>query len=354
MGTLLIKNGTVFDGENFINADIYAKDGVIEKIEKGITSPAGFVYDAAGKSVLPGLVDAHMHIRGMSPDGWAAPADAACFPFGVTAAADASSRLGNSTVAESFGIKCAALPICDVKPEPIFDAVEKKLEDYGEHAAGIKLCYDSTFSPWLKDVKPLAAICDFAHKKGLAVTVHTSFCPVPMSELLSVLQKGDIATHVYHGGGYTVAEDDFKCILDAKKRGVIIDSGIAGSFHADFSIFKNAVDAGALPDIMSTDMTKQLLFTRGGRYGLTMCMSIAKELGMAEKDIFRAVTSSAGKALGRSWGMLKVGGPADIAVLEYGEEPIDIANKDGYRIKTDNGYKCLLTVSDGIIVHRCR
>ena len=61
---------------------------------------------------------------------------------------------------------------------------------------------------------------------------------------------------------------------------------------------------------------------RGGKYGLTMCMSMARDMGMTENDVFRAVTSNPAKALGEEgkWGCLKVGGKADIAVLDYTDE----------------------------------
>jgi len=352
MASILIKNGRIFDGENFRYADIFAKDGIIEKIDTDIIESAGYVYDAVGKTVLPGLIDVHTHLRGLTRPGFTVYPDSSCFPFGVTAAADAGASQGDASVIDTFGIKCVAIALSSVK-EPInFDMLKKRIEAYGDKTAGVKVFYDKNETPFITDVTPLEKICEYAHGINLPVTVHTSNCPVPMSDLLAVLKAGDIATHIYHGGGHTVAEDYFASALDAKKRGVLLDAGLASRYHVDFEIFKNAIAAGAEPDLISTDMTNTQLFTKGGRYGLTMCMSIARHLGMNEADIFRTVTSSAGKALNREWGHLYEGGCADIAVLEYGYEPFDLTDQSGHRVNSELGYKCLLTVADGLVVYR--
>ena len=50
--------------------------------------------------------------------------------------------------------------------------------------------------------------------------------------------------------------------------------------------------------------------------------------------------------------MLKVGGTADIAVLDKNGECIDMTDKDGNRFISDNSYRCLLTICDGNVVYR--
>ena len=184
--------------------------------------------------------------------------------------------------------------------------------------------------------------------------VHSSNSPVPMGELLEALRAGDILTHAYHGGKNNVSEDGYECIKEAKRCGVIIDAGFAGHVNTDFKVFGEAVHCGAIPDVISTDITKFSAYTRGGRYGMTMCMNIARTLGMQEEDIFRAVTSNPAKALGKEseWGYLQVGRIADIAVLDYTDEGFDLTDKAGNHIESQKGYRCVLTVSDGQVVYR--
>lgn len=353
MGTILIKNSRIFDGEKFLTGDVFIRDGIIETLGGVSEETAGFTYDAAGATVLPGLVDVHMHIKGLSPDRWAAPADSSCLPFGVTAAADASSVFGNRETFAAYGIQARAFVLTGTrKSAERLAQVERDLQKYGDYAAGIKLCYDGNDDPNIRDAEALAEISLFAKERGLRLTVHTSNCPIPMAEVLSAMNPGDIATHIYHGGGHTVAEDDFACLREAKRRGVLLDAGLAGSGHVDFTIMKNAIAAGLTPDLISTDLVKQNAFRSGGRYGLPMCMSIARDLGMAEEKIFRSVTSVAGKALGTDWGRLQVGGRADLCVLEYGDAPYRLTDRGGCCVTNSTGYKCNLTVLNGEIAYR--
>lgn len=61
---LLIKNGQIFDAVHnapYI-ADILVKDGKIAEIGENLTAEGAEIYDAAGKKVYPGFVEAHGHI----------------------------------------------------------------------------------------------------------------------------------------------------------------------------------------------------------------------------------------------------------------------------------------------------
>jgi dihydroorotase (multifunctional complex type) len=62
---LLIKNGTVYVNHDFMPTNIGVKDGKIQYLlnpqEDGFS--ADKVIDAAGKHVLPGLIDSHVHMR---------------------------------------------------------------------------------------------------------------------------------------------------------------------------------------------------------------------------------------------------------------------------------------------------
>ena len=59
MASILIRNGTVWDGERFFTADVLTDGNTVAKIEKNIAEDAEFVYDAAGQIVTAGLVDEH-------------------------------------------------------------------------------------------------------------------------------------------------------------------------------------------------------------------------------------------------------------------------------------------------------
>ena len=87
---------------------------------------------------------------------------------------------------------------------------------------------------------------------------------------------------------------------------------------------------------------------------MTMCMSIAKMLGMSEVEILRAVTSNPAKALDKEneWGHLSVVRCADIAIFDYTNEGFNLTDKSGNHIESETGYRCVLTVADGEVVYR--
>ena len=115
MGKILIKNGRVWDGQRFLEADVLTDGAVVARIAKVIEDEADFVFDAKGMTVSAGLVDAHMHIQGLSGPVYAISAEAACFPFGATAAIEAGGRLGNRETVEQLAVK--ALVFVDTKTE---------------------------------------------------------------------------------------------------------------------------------------------------------------------------------------------------------------------------------------------
>jgi len=64
--SLLIKNGRLIDPSQGIDEvmDVLVEKGVVKELGKGLSAPSGAeVVDAAGKCVVPGLIDMHVHLR---------------------------------------------------------------------------------------------------------------------------------------------------------------------------------------------------------------------------------------------------------------------------------------------------
>ena len=64
--TLLIKNARLIDGLGSIHPElqsIYIQDGIIAKIGRDIAVENTHVLDAGGTTVMPGLIDAHVHLQ---------------------------------------------------------------------------------------------------------------------------------------------------------------------------------------------------------------------------------------------------------------------------------------------------
>ena len=354
MAKILIKNGRIWDGEKFYYADVLTNGKLIEKIETNMTDDANYIYDAKGKIVSAGLVDTHTHLLVHPDDEYGIQAEMSCFPFGVTAAADAGRKIGNPEVLDYFMLKNVVFISTSIYNDSVdFIELDKLIKRFGSRVVGVKVYYD-TYVSQVTNIKILSEVCSFAQERGLRVMVHCSNSPTSMKSILQTLNPGDILTHVYHGGVNSGLDDNFLCVKEAQKRGVVIDSGFAGHVHTNFKVLRKAIEASALPDTISTDITKNSAYMRGGRFGMGMCMSIAKIAGMKEEDIFKAVTSTPAKVLGQeaNWGYLKVGRVADISVFDYTNEAFSLTDNEGNCIESEEGYRCVLTISDGQIVFR--
>ena len=349
---ILIQNGRIWDGEQFLFADIYIADGLVAEIAEHIEKSADFTYNATGQTVSAGFVDAHAHFRGISASIYGTPADSTCFPFGVTAAVDVSAMKGNQETLEMLAVKAAVLGFIGIKEDKAdFTAAEQALANYGDKVIGLKICFSR---PEAVTIAPLRQACEYARAKDLPLMVHCTDTPLPMADIVDCLSRGDIMTHPYHGGQNTAMDDDFACLRKAREKGIWLDAGFAGHVHTNFNVLRGAAKAGIFPDTISTDITKLSAFKRGGRYGMTMCMSMCRRVGMPEVDIFRAVTSSPAKMLGKEdkWGCLQVGKPADIAVVRETDESFSLVNRSGVKLESSAGYRCLLTIADGEIVYK--
>lgn len=342
MGTILIKNGRLWDGEKFLYDDLLTDGKKIARIGK-LTGTADFIYDAKGKTVSAGLVDLHVHTSGISSTEFGIQAEMSSFPFGVTAINNAGTAFANRALSD----------VCAVKNTVFISKSKEHLAEYGEKAVGVKVYFDTALNPKI-DVGILKDTCGFARENGLKVMVHCSDSPISMAEIVRNLSEGDIVTHVFHGGENNCTENSFEAFRIAKQKGIIMDSGFAGYVHTDFKNLSASFDAGYFPDTISTDITRCSAFKRGGRYGLTLCMSLARDFGMPEEAIFKAVTASPAEILGKGdeWGYLGEGRCADIAVLDYADEGYDMTDKAGNRAMSEKGYRCVLTVADGEIVYK--
>lgn len=352
--SILIKNGRIWDGREFFTGNVFIRDGKIVSVGDA-ADPAELVFDAAGRLVTPGLVDIHTHMRHISNERFGTLIETVCFTNGVTAAVDAGGdgpgdeRLLDHSAVDALVF--VSVPIRENRPD--FTETGETLARFGRRAIGLKVYFDSAGGQVL-DTSPLREVCEYAHRRSLRVMVHTNGSPTPMKGILEVLSEGDICTHAFHGGANSALEDHFASLRAAQQRGVVIDGGFAGTVHLDTEVLRSALQSGLVPDTVSTDITKMSAFARGGNYGLDLCMTVARALGMPEEEILRSVTYRAAKAVGQedSWGLLVPGRRGDLAVLDFGACPYEFRNADGSFLTGEEGYRCVLTVSAGEVVYR--
>lgn len=350
---ILIHGGTVWNGVDFSRCDILVKNGVITKIENSIKEKAEIEIDARNMIVSSGLIDLHTHIKDISPDSIGIEAKKISYPFGVTYLVDASASQGSESVISYTDRAISVLAeVKIINNKADFSYAEEVMSAYKDKVVGLKVYVDTSFvDVW--NTEPLKDICKYAKDRNLFVMVHTTNSPVSMLEIVDTLNKGDIISHAFHGGENNCSDDAFECLKKANEKGIYIDAALCAYYHIDYSIFRQAVRNSVCPDIISSDITKELEFISDVRYGLPICMSILQKLGLDTRSLFKAVTVNPSAILQKTPnnGCLNVGDLADIAIFKHEECNITLTDTANNIIELDKYLKCVLTMHNGRIVY---
>ncbi len=232
---VLFKNARVFDGERVsTNTDVLVRDGRIAEIGPGLSAPANAqTIDATGKTLLPGLIDAHTHAWG--------EALREALAFGVTTELDmftdaqlartlrAEQRAGD--VAERADLLSAGTlvtaprghgteygtPIPTItSPDSAQAFVDARLAEGSDY---IKLVFDDGAVYGLKwptlSRQTMRAVIEAAHKRGKLAVVHVGSA----AGARTAIEAGaDGLVHLFTD---TLAAADFAAIVKGRNAFVI-------------------------------------------------------------------------------------------------------------------------------------
>jgi len=352
---LVIKGGDLLDPSQKLRGkrDIGMRFGKIEAIEADIPAArANRVLDAAGKTVLPGLVDLHSHVY---PYGSAIgiPADE-LIPFqGTTTMVSAGDAGANNFAAFRRYVRgstrtrlYAFVHIANIGlsgfPEPeLFHLGFAHPEECGrtiaENAdiaigAKVRMSENVINQAGAEPLKRAVRACEIAGG-GARVMCHIGGVATPelMSEILDLLRAGDILTHCFTGfpnnaGKFTNIVQDGKLLpaaLAAKKRGVLFDVGHGGGSF-DFTVAEAAMQQGAMPDTLSSDIHVFSGNSPSVPY-LTNVMSKFMALGFTLDQVVQMASAVPGRIINRApmLGTLQVGAPADATLVELVQGPVE-------------------------------
>lgn len=368
----IIRGGRVIDPKNALDAiaDVAVENGKIAAVGDLKNAAAEKEVDARGCIVTPGLIDSHCHLAPLAALG--VPADAFCFPSGVTAAADAGStgcanyELLRPALMYAWVGKKVFLHVCpsglagfraqleNIDPDTFDEAATARLvEKFPGEIAGLKIRVGKETN---KDmgIAPLKRAKEMAEKLGLPLMVHCTDPALSMAEILACLGKGDIITHPYHGHGRTLLEaGGMDALAEARERGVYLDVGDAGR-HISFEVMRAAIARNLWPDTISTDATERGFYNKKTTFSLPFCVSKWLNLGMPLQQAVACVTQNAARMLGMETvaGALSAGMPADIAVFRLEEQPMTFFDGLGNALEGHQILHPLLTIKGGMIVYR--
>jgi dihydroorotase len=376
--TLLIKGGHVIDPKNGVDGvlDVAVADGRIALVGPNIeTTRARRVADAAGRYVVPGLIDLHAHVfYGTEDDAYlsnsftAVPPDSHSFRSGQTTLVDVGGagwrnfgQFKSQVIDRSRTRVLSFINIVGngMKGGPVeqnladMDArlTAMRIRQHRDLIVGIKVAHYSG-PEW----DPVTRAVDAGRDADVPVMIdfggHTP--PLPLEDLLlKHLRPGDILTHMYahvRGRVPIVGENGEvrPFVQEARKRGVLFDVGHGGGSF----LYRQAIPAtkeGFYPDIISTDLHTGSM--NGGMKDILNTMSKFLNLGMPLADVIKANTAKAADVIKRAeLGHLGVGAEADIAVLAIRRGTFGFIDSGGGRAPGDQKLECELTVKGGQIV----
>ena len=346
MYDLLIKGGEVIDPAQNIHGkkDIGVSGGKIAAVENEIASNIAYkVIDAKGKIVTPGLIDAHAHVANILTEV-SVPPDEIGVQTGVTTIVDSGStgyanfpgfreliisRARTDILCYLHAVPTgqAVLPDIwgwhDLNPE----ATLKVIEENRDIIKGIKIRANGGVIEKF-GIEAVKRAKKLASEAGLPLRVHTGVDDRTIDddkveaftrELLSVLDTGDIISHIYTPlpGGMIRADGTVVPELwDTLKRGVQLDVAHA-IFMFGFDRAKIGLEQGILPTVLSTDFSSPNLES-AVVLSLAVTMSKFMALGLSLEQVIAMTTLNAARMVNdeERRGSLKVGLPADITIAE--------------------------------------
>lgn len=340
---LLLKGGRVIDPARKVNAirDVAIANGRIAAIEAHISGEAAETIDAMGKLVLPGLIDIHTHAT-RTKDG-----AALCLADGVTGLIDAGSQ-GADHIAEAIAVAKSAPQPCRVLINigragiiPEGDTMDLARADVAAARAAIQSNRDMIAGVKARLSRDVAGPNDFevlrraqevASTFHLPVMIHMGQTISPLPKLLALLKPGDIVTHMFAPPPNSIIDEAGHIlpeVMAARRRGVIFDLGNGRVGHLRWDMADKILQAGFLPDTLSTDWTDA---SRADQViNFPNVMSKFLMLGLPIDPVIACATAHPSRVfpIFRDRGTLKVGSPADVAVLDLREGDFEFVDNYG-------------------------
>lgn len=371
---LLLHGGTVVDPGRGWNGplDVAVRDGRVAMLGVGLDpNAAASSIDVTGLVVTPGLVDIHGHFfEGITIIP--CRADDVCLPAGVTTAADAGTagwatletltryvapsqltkvRIWLNIVASGYLMK----RVLDTEfhdPRVIdVDQTVAAIEANRDWVLGVKVRIDVGLQTEVAGRRAFAQAIEAAARAGLPLMVHAVHPSVPLAEILEGLRPGDVVTHAYNGsldGPLDPSGLVRDCVREAYDRGVLFDVGYAGGYLCDLDVVRRAIEQGAGPHTLGTDIVAKPVAT-DSFYSVDGLLGLFHALGMSWDDALRAATSAPAAALGLADGTggLSEGAPADIAVFRFVDEPCTWHGANGQHADDTERLECVQTIING-------
>jgi dihydroorotase len=171
----------------------------------------------------------------------------------------------------------------------------------------------------------------------------------PIAEQLALLRRGDIVTYCFRRTPHCIIEHGrvHTAVREAREQGILFDVG-HGCNSFDFTVAEAAMLDDFAPDTISTDLQRGHI-GQMPEHDLPLVMSKLRAAGMAEHDVFAAVTTRPAQILGmdKEIGSLKVGSRADLVLLHWRDSSVPLVDVNG-QCRSHGRWEHVATIRAGL------
>jgi dihydroorotase len=385
-GAILIRGGRLIDPQNGVDAarEVLIRGGKVAEIsERPIQTPNATVIDAAGKWVVPGFIDLHVHLREPGEEGKetilsGAQAAVAGGFTAIVAMPNTVPPIDSGPLARFVAARGREANLCRVYPSGAITRGQKgqELADIGELVEAGCVCVTDDGRPVMSAGLMRRAL-QWALPLGIPIMVHEEdltlsqggamnegrtsarlgLAPIPRSAEVAMVAR-DLVLAEETGGRVHFAHlscaDSVRMVREGKRRGLRVTAEAAPHHFTlsdealegwntnakmnpplrsgrDVEAIREALADGTV-DAIATDhaphgvgeKSVEFELAPNGVVGLETALPLSLELvTQGVLDARRAVallTSGPATAFGLPGGQLGVGAPADVTILDPGAE----------------------------------
>jgi dihydroorotase-like cyclic amidohydrolase len=220
----LIKNGQVVTHKKIFKGDILIDGGRIKRIGRNFNEKNTHVFDASGLTILPGLIDIHVHLRdpGATHKEDFHTGTSAALAGGVTTIVDMPNNPVPTTTSKTLDVKIKIAKkksVCDFGFH--FGAARNNFREFKKverKVAGIKMYLNPTTGPLLLE-KLSDIIPTFKYWRGSPILVHAEGRTA--AEVLGLASLFKKQVHFCH-----IGVEELPLITEAKRKNSAITCGI--------------------------------------------------------------------------------------------------------------------------------
>ncbi len=364
MNSLYIKNGKDINNQPL---ELLIENGKISRIAPQLENiEADSVINLQGLSyVSAGWIDDHVHCYEKLSLYYDDP-DLVGYRNGVTTVIDAGST-GADNIGDFYDLtqekKTNVYAMINISRTGIlaqdelgdmerlqFELMQQAVNHYPDFIIGLKARISKSVVVD-NGIKPLVVAKEFQNKlkPRLPLMVHVGTNPPELSEIMDLLEAGDIITHCFNGktNGILTVDGDIKPFVQkGLTKGIIFDIG-HGTESFNFKTAAVATDQQIYPQSLSTDIYHGNR-ENGPVYNMATCIEKMLVLGFDIKQVLPMITSVPAKNYHLDTkGTLAPGMDADVTIFNIENKSKTLEDSDGNTRQTNTVIEPIYSVVGG-------